>query len=65
MARQFLLCEQNDAITFAKHLLCLVEDEKLRKQMGACGWEYVSAKYHYSRLVDDMKALYMQLLTAN
>lgn len=43
-------------------ILRLVEDNELRKKMGEKGWEFVKNKFHYLRLVHDMKNLYKSLL---
>ena len=47
---------------FAENLLQLVENEDRRIEMGKKGWELVHEKYHYNRLVSDMKNLYTELL---
>lgn len=57
-----LLCDKTDQEGFSKMLLTLVEDDKRREEMGKRGFEHVFAKYHYTRLVNDMKALYDRLL---
>ncbi len=46
-------------------LLKLVEDEELRKKMGEKGWDFVNKEFHYTRLVKDMKNLYLSLLNNN
>jgi glycosyltransferase involved in cell wall biosynthesis len=48
---------------FVHNLLSLLQDEKLRHKMGDAGWANVGAKFHYSRLVGDMAALYRELLS--
>lgn len=57
-----LLCDSGDAKTFAQHLLQLIENEELRTQMSSNGWAHVRERYHYERLVKDMRDLYLQLL---
>ncbi len=57
-----LLSESNDVKTFNDNLLLLVENEQLRHELSQEGWNYVKNKYHYTRLVDDMKRLYYSLL---
>jgi glycosyltransferase involved in cell wall biosynthesis len=47
---------------FEKKLLRLIQDDELRQQMSEDGWKHVSEKYHYKRLVKDMKQLYHDLL---
>lgn len=57
-----LLCESEDAATFGKRLLELVTDDARRLGMGQSGYEHVMAKYHYTRLVEDVRQLYHRLL---
>ena len=57
-----LLSEVNDEKTFSENLLKLVESETLRNQLSISGWEHVESKFHYTRLVADMKNLYDRLL---
>lgn len=57
-----LLSEINDNKGFSENLLKLVESEELRNSMSALGWEHVKEKFHYTRLVKDMKKLYLSLL---
>lgn len=56
-----LLSESEDLEHFAQHLLGLTDDESYRKTMGSGGWEFVSQRFHYSRLVSDMAELYKSL----
>jgi len=60
-----LLADVSDIDGFSNHLLRLVEDDKLRHEMGQAGWEHVKERYHYSRLVEDVRGLYRQLLKEN
>lgn len=57
-----LLSENNMALPFADNLLRLIEDESLRRQYSTSGWDFVSKRFHYIRLVEDMKNLYHQQL---
>ncbi len=57
-----LLGAPNRLMGFANNLVWLIENEQVRKQMGAKGWEHVHQKYHYTRLVEDTRKLYHQLL---
>ncbi len=50
---------------FSEALLKLVENDALRKQMSEKGWEFVKEKFHYERLVSDMRELYFSLLENN
>lgn len=57
-----LVVQNNNQAAFSKKLLKLVEDEELRVEMGGKGWAHVNEKFHYSRLVNDMKKLYHEVL---
>ncbi len=57
-----LLSELNDEISFSENLLKLVESDTLREELSKEGWNFVENKYHYIRLVSDMKNLYDRLL---
>jgi glycosyltransferase involved in cell wall biosynthesis len=56
------LSESGDVEQLSENLLRLVEEESLRIKMSALGWENVRDKFHYGRLVADMKNLYNNLL---
>ncbi len=57
-----LLCKNDDINDYSEKLLALVENDDLRIGLSKNGWEFVKEKYHYSRLVNDMKLLYEELL---
>ena len=57
-----LLADVQDAATFADHLLRLVEDDELRKRLGANSSAHVMQRFSYQRLMRDMSALYNELL---
>jgi glycosyltransferase involved in cell wall biosynthesis len=57
-----ILGSPNRLVNFANNLVWLVENEQIRKKMGDKGWDHVHAKFHYSRLVEDTRKLYNQLL---
>lgn len=57
-----LLTNNNDVDDFVLNLLKLVENKSLRKEMSNYGWDFVKNRFHYSRLVGDMKKLYDELL---
>lgn len=62
-ANETALVVQNDnEKAYTEKLLKLVEDKQLRANMGSKGWEHVNEKFHYSRLVKDMKSLYNEVL---
>lgn len=58
-----LLTTSIDPQEFANQLSLLAENESLRKDMGSGGWELVSQKYNYQRLVDDTVEYYHILLS--
>ena len=57
-----LLSENNKLEPFAANLLKIIEDTKLRLEMGSLGWEHVKNKFHYTRLVNDVRTSYQQSL---
>lgn len=57
-----LLSENNKLGPFSENLLKMVEDEQLRHQMSSLGWEHVKNKFHYTRLVSDMRTSYLESL---
>lgn len=57
-----LLSDPHDAEEFGRHLLTLTEDETLRKSFAEKGWPFVESRFHYTRLVRDMRELYFRLL---
>jgi glycosyltransferase involved in cell wall biosynthesis len=56
------LSESNDVRNFSDQLLSLVDNENLRIRMVQKSRQNVEEKFHYSRLVKDVKMLYRQLL---
>lgn len=57
-----LLVGNNDLGQFSEGLLRLVEDDELRQRLSANGWDLVKDRFHYTRLVREMKSLYFDLL---
>lgn len=57
-----LLAGNDNLEDYSSKLLELIENDSLRHQMAKSGWDFVKEKFHYSRLVSDMKALYDELL---
>lgn len=57
-----ILTENDNLEDFSLKLLGLIENDDLRKKMAESGWDFVKEKFHYSRLVNDMKQLYSELL---
>lgn len=47
---------------YTEQLLLLIEDDAYRKTLSGSGWEYVKDNFHYTRLVNDVKQLYLKLL---
>lgn len=58
-----LLTKNDDLDDYTENLLKLIENEKLRNDMAKSGWDFVKNKFHYTRLVSDMKNLYDELLS--
>ena len=52
----------NNLDSFTKNILYLVENDELRNAMSKNGWQYVNKKYHYTRLIEDTRNLYDELL---
>ncbi|MBO7571250.1 MAG: glycosyltransferase [Bacteroidales bacterium] len=57
-----LLSPTQNVDAFSENLLMLVENDEMRKKMSEDGWIFVRDKFHYTRLVNDMKNLYDELL---
>ena len=57
------LVPKGDAQQMAFKLYELVENNALRNKMAEHGWEHVKNKFHYTRLVSDVKRLYSSLLS--
>jgi glycosyltransferase involved in cell wall biosynthesis len=57
-----LLFDLDKPQDFFKQLLYLVQNDEARSKMGKTGNDYVMKRFHYSRLVSDMKNLYDNLL---
>ncbi|HNQ67738.1 MAG TPA: glycosyltransferase [Bacteroidales bacterium] len=58
-----LLAENDNIEDFSAKLFELVENDGLRNDMSNHGWDFVKDKFHYTRLVKDMKLLYDDLLS--
>jgi glycosyltransferase involved in cell wall biosynthesis len=57
-----LIAEKNNDKDFIRKLKSVVEDDELRASLQGKGWDFVSGKFHYSRLVDDIRELYLSLM---
>src|SRR2546428_3836398 len=60
-----LLAPFGDAEALAQHVATLLADPARRRAMGARGRAAVATRYHVDRLVNDIEALYRDLLPAN
>jgi glycosyltransferase involved in cell wall biosynthesis len=57
-----LLSDPADEKAFEENLLEMVENDKMRGEFSARGWEFVRDKFHYQRLIKDITELYDGLL---
>ncbi len=57
-----LLSPVGEVAPFARHLQQLVENAELRQRMSEKGHAFVMERFHYQRLVEDMRYLYERLL---
>ncbi len=57
-----LLADIADSEMFCNHLLQVVEDDHLRKRLGANSRDNVVRRFSYQRLITDMSSLYYELL---
>lgn len=60
-----LLADVQQTELFSDHLLTLVQNDELRKNMGERSHEHVMTRFSYQRLVNDMDELYIELLDKN
>lgn len=58
-----IITPPNDADAFASALLQLTENAEKRIEFGIAGTHFVSSRYSYQRLVNDMSAYYQGLLS--
>lgn len=56
------ISEVDDIDDFKQKLLRLINNEELRENMGAQGWDFVREKFSYGRLAKDVENLYLELL---
>jgi glycosyltransferase involved in cell wall biosynthesis len=59
------LVDMEEEELFTKKLLLLSENTELRSKMGALGKDFVLQRFHYTRLVEDVRSLYLRLLGKN
>lgn len=58
-----LLSDIADEQKYCDNLLQLVNDEEMRKMFSENGWDFIREKFHYNRLVADMRELYYKILS--
>ncbi len=56
------ISEVDDVEDFSDKLLQLIENDKIRNEMGRKGWNFVKEKFSYQRLTNDVEKLYINLL---
>jgi glycosyltransferase involved in cell wall biosynthesis len=61
--RTALLSASQDVESFAENMKLLVQSENTRKTFSENGWPFVKQRFHYERLVNDVRALYRDLLS--
>lgn len=59
------MTEVQDEKTYCERLLFLTENEAERQKMAESGKDFVLSHFHYTRLVEDMRDLYRNLLVKN
>jgi glycosyltransferase involved in cell wall biosynthesis len=57
-----LLSPPGETESFARNLDRLISEPELRKDMAQQGWPFVEKRFHYERLVQDMRGYYSELL---
>lgn len=58
-----LLSDAGDLQQFVDNLLKVTENEEFRNKIVSGSWSFVKDKFHYTRLVNDTKMLYNELLS--
>lgn len=58
-----IIVTSNKKEAYTEELLKLIEDEQHRIALGKEGWDFVKDNFHYTRLVTDIKELYLNLLS--
>lgn len=57
-----LLSESGDQEAFSRNLLVAIQSNEFRENASKNGWDFVRQKFHYERLVSEMKLYYWKLL---
>lgn len=60
-----LLSPSNNLDEIVKNISILLQNKSMRNEFSNNGWDLVVKKYHYERLVSDMKVLYDKLLNSS
>jgi glycosyltransferase involved in cell wall biosynthesis len=60
-----LLSPSNYVNAFAENLLAIINSDDLRYNLSKTGWELMKNKFHYTRLVEEVRDLYHALLKSN
>jgi glycosyltransferase involved in cell wall biosynthesis len=60
--RTALLALNNNTNDFTLKLSEIISNDKMRESMQKEGWDFVNQRFHYNRLVSDMRNLYNELL---
>jgi glycosyltransferase involved in cell wall biosynthesis len=58
-----LLSELGDTESFCNNLVNMVNNDELRQKFSLNGWDHVKDKYHYSRLTEDIRRIYIESLS--
>jgi len=57
-----LLSPSQDVEAMSQNIVKLMKDQALHHSMKQHGWEFVRDRFQYERMVEEVKALYLQLL---
>ncbi|HCB63508.1 MAG TPA: hypothetical protein DHV29_05440 [Bacteroidales bacterium] len=57
-----LLSPSQNVETMSRNIVKLITDKILYESMSSQGWEFVGERFQYQRMVEDMKALYYNLI---
>ena len=60
-----LLATNNTSVDFADKLFELTENDNLRAEFACQGWDFVKARFHYTRLINEMADYYYELMEKN
>ncbi|HLU86956.1 MAG TPA: glycosyltransferase [Taishania sp.] len=57
-----LIVTSNTKKEYIDKLQLLINDDDLRTKLSANGWTFVKDRFHYTRLTEDMRKLYLELM---